>query len=337
MTNLLALPIDDENALPDPARLLLYGKPKSRKTWWAGTASKTHRVIFLDGENGTAILSNVPKEQRSRITRIPLGGNTGVPAMARFMALLFKERAFLWDVTLGEQCPVQARYIKEDHHYIEVNLDALTTDDVLVADSWTKLCQDVSMEYAIQNGIDFTSGQIGKTAQSGKDDSMDYFRYMDTVLDRVLSLTNTVPCHMVMIGHEQFYTHQVKEGIVKKEFTRLQLVSSTGKHAAKMPANFGEVFWFKAEGPKTGFPNGLTKIDTSCSEYRDGGGRRVKAGEHVFDDWQWEQYCKEAGIPPAKNPDNQQQAFIGYTGKQILEALGGTKPQPQAGVIQGNS
>jgi hypothetical protein len=297
----------------EPIRMMIYGKPKTRKTAWAGTAGETHRVTILDGENGTSIFKILPESTQKNIQRIPLAGKPNAPALAMFLSLLFRQQKFLWSLT--EERLIEPAYVNSDHHYIDVDLMRLTTDDVLVIDSWTKLSADSGLQYMIDKKID---------PFSGKKKEFDFYGFQDLVLDAIMGAFNCLPCHLIIVAHEQFYVHKVKEGVIIKEITRQQVVSSTGKHAAKLPATVSDMLWFESVAPGPLSPTGNTHIYTGASEYRDGGCRNLPAGEHMFDKFGFKDFCALAGIPPAKTLTRPKpEAFQYYSGKSILAMMNG--------------
>ncbi len=317
----ISLSLNNASAPKEPLRLMLYGKPKTRKTWWAGTAGATHRVIILDGENGTGILSNLPDTSRANITRIPLAGKPYNPAMALFCSLLFKKQQFLWDM-INETQVANPHSVNPAGVYLDVSLGNLNHNDVLVVDSWTKIASDSGLQYMIDNNID---------PYAGDKKQFDYYGYQDLVLDAILQAMSCLPCHLVLIGHEQYYNHKIKEGLVTREITRLQLQSSTGKHAAKLPAYVSDLLWFES-----GASTKDTNIVTSSSDYRDGGARTVPPATHQFSTWQFKDYAKLAGIEPASVEALAagQKGFTAYSGQEILDLLGASKAANPTPVVQ---
>lgn len=315
-SNPLQLPIDSPDAPPGLARLLCYGKPKTRKTWWAGTASQTHRVTILDGENGTGIWNQLPPNTRQRITRIPLTTQVNRPSMSMFCALLFTKQSFIWSLAEEREVSPSLATSHPDEWFIHVNLSALTHADVLILDSWTKLSGDTALQYMHENRIN---------PFEGKKREFDHYGYQDLVLDAMLSNINCISAHLVVIGHEQYYKFEVKDGLVKKEINRVQIISSTGKHAAKLPAAIGDVLWFEAKGPGTNSAvgsigaTGSTTIYTGATEYRDGGARTIPPAKHEFPGWGWQEYCVAAGyrIPSPAERDAPNEAFVAKRGSEF--------------------
>jgi hypothetical protein len=296
----------------EPIRMLIYGAPKTRKTMWAGTAGETHRVTLLDGENGAGILNVLPETTRANIQRIPLAGKPMAPALVMFCSLLFKLQKFLWSIT--EERLIEPQHANSGHHYINVNLQLLTTDDVLIIDSWTKIAADSGLQYMIDRNID---------PFSGKKKEFDFYSFQDLVLDAIMASFNCLPCHLIVIGHEQFHTNEIREGLVSRKVTRQQIVSSSGKHAAKVPASISDMFWFQAADKTQFAPFGDTNIHTGSAEYRDGGCRNIPPSTHKLSEFKFKDFCKIAGIPPATTLTRPKpEAFQYLSGESVLKMIG---------------
>lgn len=316
------LAMGQPNVLADKQniRCLVYGEAKSRKTWWAATAAETHRVTILDGDNNTNILNNLPEEWKPRVQKIPLAGQPNYPAMVIFLSSLFKLKDFLWDLDKEQVTPLSL--VKTDGRYLDVSLSRMSTDDVLIIDSWTKLCTDTGVQYATSKNID---------PMAGKKKEFDFYGYQDLVLDAILGAMNCLPCHLIVTGHEQFYTTKVKDGVIEKDVTKLQLVSSTGKHAAKLPAHVSDVLWFKRDGEMK------TMIETAGNEYRAGGCASLPPAKYDFDTWKFSDYAKLAGYEPAKSLEwPYPNPFQYVTGETLLQASQNNQAQNPVGVIKGN-
>lgn len=327
--NPLALSQPQHSATIEPLRLLIYGKPKTRKTWWAGTAAATHRVWLLDGENNTGILRNLPPEHQSRINRIPLAGQPHVPALAMFCAAMFKVKSFLWH--MGEQRIFDLAYLTEAHDdqwFLSVDIRRLTTDDVIIIDSWTKVCSDMGLNYAIDNALDIFGGERGKRTAGGKNDAMDYFRFLDMALDAVLQALQAMPCHMVLIGHEQSYELEAKTPLGTKKVNKTQVISGSGKHSSKVPAYVSDVLFITANDDGRS-----STLHTASEAYRDGGGANVAPSTHQFPGWDFAALLKETNKPPANSTDMlpvDKSPFYPLTGKQIRDLIAAQKAAAQA-------
>lgn len=290
----------DENAigqkpLAEPARVLPYGKAKTRKTWWAGTAGETHNVTILDGENGTGILSQLPPAFLENINRVPLATDPDSVSFALFLTLLFQKKQFLFSIE--KQRDISYSYIKagegeEDEHklFLACDLELLTTDDVLVIDSWTAIVRGVTRQYMKEKNLDPFDGKLMPDGGN----KYEYFGYSNIVLDNILEGLNRLPCHVILIAHEDRYNHEYKEGMIVKKETKLQVLSSSGNQAAKIPGVMGDILWFKHANDQN-----KSVISSKPSNNRDGGARRLEPNDYTFPDWGWKQYCSEAKIPPA--------------------------------------
>lgn len=321
--NPLALTQPANSSTIEPLRILIYGKPKSRKTWWAGTASATHRVTLLDGENNSGILRLLPAEQQASIARIPLASKPNSAAFAAFTTAMFRHHRFLW--SLDESRIIDKRHLNPSHDamwFLDVDIYKLTTDDVIIIDSWTKLVADVTAQYAAENSVDIFAGERGKKTQKGGNDAIDYFRVMDIALDAILGAMQSMPCHLILVGHQQDYEVEHKTPLGTKKANRIQVISGSGKHSAKIPAFLSDVLWFE-----TNDGGATTTIHCGSDALRDGGGANVPPEKHQFPGWEFSSLLAATNKPAASSPRNPSQspAFTPLTGAQIRATL---TPQP---------
>jgi hypothetical protein len=299
-------------AVIEPIRLMIYGAAKTRKTFWAGSAGETHRVTLLDGENGSKILQNLPATAQANIQRIPLAGKPMAPALCLFISLLFKVQKYLWSIT--EERIIEPRNVNPDHHYINVDLSLLTTDDVLIVDSWTKIASDSAIQYMVDKNID---------PFQGKKKEFDFYGYQDLVLDVLMGAFSCLPCHLIVIGHQEFHTSEVKEGFIIKKITRQQTVSSSGKHGAKIPRTISDVLWFEGAEKSQFAPYGDTNIHTGGSEFRDGGCRSLAPAVYKFSEFKFKDFIKLANVPPASTLVRPKpEAFQYLSGHSVLKMIG---------------
>jgi AAA domain len=296
----------------EPLRIMIYGAAKTRKTMWAGTAGETHRVTLLDGENGSKILNVLPESTQANIQKIPLAGRPMAPALCLFVSLLFKVQKFLWSIT--EERIIDAQHANPEHHYINVDLSLLTTDDVLIIDSWTKISADSAIQYMVDKNID---------PFQGKKKEFDFYGYQDLVLDVLMGAFSCLPCHLIVIGHQEFHTNEVKEGFITKKITRQQVVSSSGKHGAKIPRTISDVLFFESVEKSQFAPHGDTLIHTGGNEFRDGGCRSMPPATHKLSEFKFKDFLKLADTPVARSLTRPKpEAFQYLSGHSVLKMIG---------------
>jgi len=288
---------------PNLARVIVYGAPKTRKTWWAGTAAKTHRVWLLDGENGATILNQLPEAYQKNISRIPLGVNPGQASFATFIKKFAEMLPFIWAANKGSVVlPSQAD--DQEDLYIAVDQDKLNSDDVIIIDSWTTIVQETVLLYTQLNNLNILQPKKRDYA---------FYDFQNQVLDTILSTLNKLPCHVILIGHAYEYEYELEDisdnGFRKKSAAtkrKIGIQSCTSKHSQKVPANFGEVLYFENKDENT------TLINTGSSPNREGGCRSIAANVFQFPGWEWKDFIASAGILPAKDMKIVEPAFAGY-------------------------
>lgn len=311
-----------QDPMGDPVRVLCYGDPKTRKTWWAGTAGETHNVFAMDGERGLGILRHLPDTALANINQIPLAINPDPAAnnMLMFLTLMFEKQTFIYSYKLNRDISIANAVKSPDETFLVVDLSRMTKDDVMIIDSWTQLVKDCQTQYQRDNGIDPFEGLLHAKDEKNK---YSYFGYANLVLDNVLQGINKLPCHVIMTAHQDIYTHEFKVGALTQKVSKIQLLSSSGAQASKVPGVMGDVLWFKHDKDAKS-----SKIDVRPSENRISGGRRLGLNVYDFDgtmdSWTFKDYCEEAQVSHGKirGPEEMPPIFRA-TGKQIDELNNG--------------
>lgn len=307
------------NKLLGLARTLIYGPAKTRKTWWAGTAAVAgYNLFILDGENGTGILKQLPSSSYKNIKRIAVNQSATGSTMAAFLMLMLENESFIY-------CPRKRsrmsgpNNLDDDELYYVVDLTLFTSSDVFLVDSWTQLARDITEDFKRLYDLDVFEGKLSAKAKgSGKEDKYLFFNYSNLVLDTIVSRLNGLPCHVVLTAHRDFYTHEFKEGASKKEETHIQILSTSGNQAAKVPAAFGDVIYAELNN------DGMTStFSTKGSKTRVSGCRLVAPATHNFPPWDFGEYAKEAKLPtPVTRGPNERPPICLLTGAQIKQLLG---------------
>lgn len=268
-------------------RELVYGPAKSKKTWWVGKAAEAgYNVLLLDGDDGWHILTQIKPEARKRIQVMDLNDDLNKVNFSTFMARLLKTGTIVWD----EEKKKSAK-LNPNANCVSIDLNKMGKHDLLVVDSWTALIKSLMWQYAIENTIDLS--------EADKSD-WDFYgwggRLALWMLDRLASLN----CHLVVIAHATIYEKRSKDG--KKVISqKRQIISTSGPNAMQIPSKFSDVLYF--------YPKGSAfKIDTKGTDEADGGSRLVPPGVYNWDDLQFVDLIKAAGLdlPPVDNP------FIDY-------------------------
>jgi len=308
----------ETKGLIEPARTLVYGPSKARKTWWSGTAAEAgFNLTILDGENNTGILKQLSPDAQKRVSRIPVNQSATGSTMAAFLMLMLEYSQFIY-------CPATRKkmsspsVLKDDQLYYAVDLSLFTINDVLLVDSWTQITRDVVEDFKNLHGLDPFEGKITVKTAKGSEDLFAFFNYCNLVLDPIASQLNSLPCNVIMTAHRDFYTHTIREGASKRDETHVQVLSTSGNQAAKVPAAFGDVIY------ATQANDGMTStMSTKGSPTRISGGCRVAPAEHKFPPWGYGDYAKEAGLPkPTPRDPNTLPPICILTGAMIKELVG---------------
>lgn len=266
-------------------RTLIYGPAKSKKTWWAARAAEAGFNVFLiNGETGgEKIIKNIAPEIRKHIQVLNVVNMPNRAVMPEFMASFLRQNKFAWDEQLN-QPRTSAGQIDATHSHYLINGKLLTADDVLIIDSYTQLAIGTSLKGAIDGQIDLSD------PNSIDDDKRGFYGYSNSFLNWVLNNLNALPCHLIVIGHQNQYEKRGKVG--DKEvilWSRMQLMSSSGPHAMQIAKYFSDVLYFYMVGD-------IYRISTKAEADRDGGSRNIKPGVFKWDELQFVDLCKAADV-----------------------------------------
>ena len=278
-------------------RVLAYGQAKTRKTWWAYNAVRANfNVIALDGDIGYHIGMQIPEEYRHRLQILNVNDTADIPIFARFMAQAFStsanKRAFIWDEQSSTN--VTTSKMQDAHSHYQINFSKLGSGDILVVDSWTKLCISLMWQYSNEQNISF---------EDAKKVEWDGYGWAGRAATFFLQQLVALPCHLIVIAHEDVYEKRKTtigvngKAVQTVEWSRIQPKSVSGPHAMSMGRAFSDIYHFQRAGS-------MNRIDTSGSRDRDGGSRIIQPKVFNWDELQFDAVCKVANItlPLANNP-----------------------------------
>lgn len=268
--------------IPGLMRTLIYGPEKTKKTWWACRCAELgFNVILLDGDDGAAILRQYPEFLRkqnldvyaimARIMVVDLVLTHDKPVFSDFMRLFARPKAqFMWDETakvgaLGVRNPA--------HAYIKFDITKLTSDDVIILDSWTALAFASLFQFATQQEIDLTDADRVEWEGYG---------FQGRYLDYLVNFMHALPCHVIIIAHATVYEKRSKDQKTIISQTT-QPVSSSGPQARGLAKHFNDVYYFSRLNEV------VYNINTGGAHDRVGGSRLFPAGIY-----EWEKF------PPSK-------------------------------------
>lgn len=290
---------DDYQSTTMAMNLLTYGTAKARKTTWAGQAAIAgYDTIFLDCDDGSVVLKQLPPEARKRVHIIPIADSADRFSAIEFIGCMFKRPDFIWAEKRRMQI-ISVSGVTDDDTYVRVQPRLLTNSTFLVLDSWTALVNSLRGKIFKDMGISFDEAKKLEWSDYGSGNQ---------ILNNILMCWRGLPAHKCVIGHEQYYERTLKINGAETKRTRTQLISFSGNSASGIPAFFDDVLYFYVKDAM-GKPQFM--ISTSASENRDGGGRIVAPGDYKFDDMQFTAFVKKAGVfTPAL--DHKRDEFITY-------------------------
>lgn len=255
-------------------RVLIYGTPKTKKTWWACQAAESgKRIHLLDADDGWHVAKNLSPEAQKNIFLTQLVDKPELSVAANFLSRMFKQKHFFYN---------QDTYVfskKPEEGFDEYDFFSLTPEDIVVFDSWTAISDSIHLMFALRNSLDISDAE---------DRDWPGYRWARQFASWVLSSLHSLPCHVIVISHVNEYEKTRKNLKTKKTeivFTRTQPVSVSAPHAMQMAKDFSDVFRFYLH-------NASVKIDATSTKDADGGSRIVKPGIYNWNELSFEKLLK---------------------------------------------
>lgn len=178
--------------LEPPQSMLIYGPPKSGKTVLAAQLARHYHLHYFDCDGGyEALFGAVPKEFWKNITLYRV---YDTPTAPNAVALATKVFGSAKPVNICEEhgsadC---AECLKAKKAFQVFDKSKLTTRDVVVWDSGTQLSASAMNQAIGKLGeLDYRKKEFGHYDQQG------------LFLSNILAYQKRMPCHRVMITHEQ--------------------------------------------------------------------------------------------------------------------------------------
>jgi len=317
--------IEQEQSNPLAARILAYGHEKTKKTWWVGKAAEAgFNVILLDSDNGAQILRNIAPEFRNRISHINIVDGLQSPVACQFTTRLLKGINFLWDEQNKQE--TASSIVKPDRSYYYFDVSKLTLNDVLVIDSWTKLCKSLVFRWYVENGK-----KIEDTEEAKKSDWPGY-RWTGMMASWFFKQLQALSCHVIVVGHQTEYEKYKVEQIGGREvrslkWSRTQPVSTSGPNGMLIPSEASDILYFYRI-------MSMFKIDTGGETLRAGGCRSIPPKTFRWEDFQFVDFCKLANYKiPEPNAPLQTACKWFASGDDIPDNLFGNMLSNTGGVI----
>lgn len=287
------MPIFSEmkNERTEGLKIFIYGESQRGKTLWAARAAEAgYNVLFICGENNFDCLDKLSKEAQARIRLVVCKDDFDQFRFVATCGKLFRTGKLTWDDTDGKSV-VSMSLADKTHNFFEIDLNKLTTNDVLVLDSWTALTRSISNRVGDDMDVDFSEGKKANDLQG-------FYGQAGIAADFFLSKIPTLACHVIVCGHPQVYEKtKADPGNPKKrivEWVRTQPISTSGPAGKRIADKFKEVLYFFIKGKNEFY------IDVNRYEDRDGGSRIIEPGEYKNDSLQFITIAKKspsAGLP----------------------------------------
>jgi hypothetical protein len=149
-------------------------------------------------------------------------------------------------------------------------VDNFGRDMIFGFDSYSAFVRSLALQFSIENGIDLSDAK--KTEWDG-------YRWCGALATWTMQELQTLPCHQVMIAHQEVYEKRTTDKRTKHttvDWTRIQVKSTSGPHSMSMAQYFTDLLYFYIQGS-------VTQIDTRAEKDRDGGCRNFEPKL-----WQWD-------------------------------------------------
>ena len=192
--------------------VMLYGPPKSGKTFATLALAKHYNLLWIDAENGfSTAYSNelgLTEEDLSHITLIPLRDNAAYPIAAETIFKLFSPALWNHEVSVctahGKVECMKCKTDKAEHDMVALAKSG--RDTIVVVDSLTQLALSAlaaakGVKAKIDTGMKPLTGQIDPATSYIKAD-FDVWASQGNVLNTILMAIQTAPFHIVVISHE---------------------------------------------------------------------------------------------------------------------------------------
>ena len=258
-------------------RLFIYGHGKSKKTWWACAAAEAgFNVLLIDTDRGAKIVQQLSPAALERIHIIPCSDRGKQAVAYEFLSTFIRNFDCFFNAVRGgvkqTSMPDSTRYLFRD----------LEPGTVVVLDSWSALCRSLATHYCNTHKIDPANAE--KTEWEG-------YRWVGTMATWIIESLKSLPCHLVVIGHQTTYEKYRGSGRDRKLIsTREQPLSTSNPHGQTLDMHFDEVYSFSVRGSNY-------YISTAGDTNKAGGSRTMAPKDYAWDALPFSTLCKAQGIP----------------------------------------
>lgn len=300
-------------------RELCYGPAKTKKTWWAMKAAEAgFNVILLDGDSGSQIISQIDPQFRNKINIIDIVDKTSAPVMCYFIVRLLTGDPFMWDEQ-DKTVLLRPESANPDHSHYIFDISKLTSNDVLVLDSWSAFCWSIAWRWYQENGIKVAD------AEQVKSELWPGYRWSGAMASWVITQLKTLKCHVILIGHQSVYEKKKDELVNGKlrpvvQWSRIQVRSTSGPHGGTLADAFVDILYFNVKGSRF-------TIDTRIETDRDGGCRLIKPDNYRWEDLQFIDIIKNNEIAFPDVSENSPSEAVKWYPSGVALPTGSTVPK----------
>lgn len=270
--------IDEYIGKENLARILLYGPPKSRKTWWAALAAEAgYNVLILAGDRNYNVLRYLTPEAKKRVYLLDWSDDVQRGTYAETLTIFLAMHVPLfWDEG------AKTRTFSPKVGDIRLAQQDLNKNWVLVLDTYTALTWSFLFNFALE-----CKKPMQEIQKPGSDTMRESYRYTGVLATNAMQGLKKFPCHLIVVAHQDTYEKRDKENNII--LSRIQAKSTSGPHAMQLAKDFTDVFVFKLNGTQT-------LIDTTPSPDRDGGSTSIPPGIYAWEKLQFSNFAQMAQI-----------------------------------------
>lgn len=223
-------------------KVIIYGAPKTGKTLLAGQLAKSHKLKWVDIENGSATLLQLPKAWQSNIEVAQIPDTPRNPYAVEALLHMFSGRkGYVCDEHGKWNCP-RCKGSKDVVHF---DINTFDPEVIYVVDSLSQASASATNQIAKVSNMDFTLGDKFE---------WDHWGRLGQILERLLTDVQNCPANVVFISHEQ----EIEQEDGKEKLTPS---GGTRNFARKIPKFFGHVV-------RTDLKNGKHTVVSTTADAR---------------------------------------------------------------------
>lgn len=235
------------------AKLLLIADGKLGKTYYAAMAAKAgFNVLYLDGDVGSATIGKMIKEgtlsaeDASRIylidVRDTILGGVRDTRFVEFMNELCGSVVLKWNES-------ENRIAKRNDsgELWEIRPAKMTSNDLIVIDSWTGYTESVMLWCGRANGVDITTATLSEMRA--------VYGGGGLKSTEMLQFIRSMPCNVIVLAHPDEFSHMTKpegrkagainEKDLTVDWTKMIPKTTSKPQGLQMAKYFSDVAWME--------------------------------------------------------------------------------------------